>query len=90
MTTEETVDKFKIKITQHGEPLGPVRWWYWNHIGQEFEAWLDPKRESYYYVDASVADGNSRPHHVLKTDCEVLTSPQATVSTESPNEVEAV
>jgi hypothetical protein len=66
-----TAEKFKIKITQHAEALGPVRWWYWNKIGQEFEAWEDPERDIYFYVDANSADGITRPHHVLKTDCEV-------------------
>jgi hypothetical protein len=67
-----TPEKFKIRITQHGEPLGPVRWWYWNKIGEEYEAWEDTERSNHLYVDTSCWDGIIRQHHVLKSDCEVI------------------
>lgn len=72
MLAQDKETRFTIKITQHGEPFGVgfPRWWYWNKIGQEYEAWEDPKRSQLYYVSDN-EHGSARMKHVRKTDCEV-------------------
>lgn len=64
-------ERFKIRITQHGEPFGAgyPRWWYWNKIGLEYEASEDQKRNELYWVHDKEY-GTTRKKHVLKTDCE--------------------
>lgn len=71
MLAQDKDKTFTIRITQHEDPLGPVRWWYWNKIGQEFEATEKYEEDIFYYVLRNSGDGIERECGVLKTDSEV-------------------
>ncbi|MEK4824519.1 hypothetical protein NSS71_08170 [Niallia sp. FSL W8-0951] len=58
----------KVVITKQSKEDGGLGWWYDNRVGEVFDVYPDPKRESYYYTKTE-HKGKTEELHIRKKDC---------------------
>lgn len=58
----------KVRIIKSSYDTEWLKWWYKDKIGEVFEVYPDPDRESYYYTKTEL-NGTIQELHILKEDC---------------------